>query len=132
MIAHIANLANTNLVLDVCGSTTNPGASLILYKFHGDLNQQFEIRDNQILVVRSNLALEVSGGLKSGNKVIQNTPSDSEAQKFYLMSDGTIQTSNGLCLDVEGGKMKPNTQIIVTTPNGSNHQKFRLFTRKKL
>ena len=130
MIAHISSVAKTNLVFDVCGNTVDEGAELILYDFHGDLNQQFEIREDHIFVVRSNLALEVENKLVPGSRVIQKYPSDKDEQKFYFMSDGTIRTKNGLCLDIENQKVKSKSRIIISKPDNSNRQKFRLFTRQ--
>ena len=126
MICCIVNELNKKMTLDICCNSKSPGASLILYRFHGGANQQFEFREDNIICVNSNLVLEVSGNLSPGSRIVQAKPNGSDKQKFFYKKDGTIQTINGLCFESEHVRTATQGDIILQEPNGCDSQKFRL------
>ena len=128
MICCFVNKLNDKMALDVYGESTKPGTGLIIHDFHGNPNQQFEIRENNIICVHSNLVLDVSGELKPGSSVIQAEPNGSDSQKFFLKGDGTIQTINGLCLESSTPRTANRGQVVIQEPNWCDSQKFRCIT----
>ena len=130
MECFIVSEANPNLALDVQGGSRDHGANVIIWDFHGQDNQKWIIRGNEITSVNSGKVMDIQGGEKKGAKIIQWEANNGPNQKWYFHQDGTIRSQNGLCLDICGGKIQKGTNIIAWENNNGINQKWRLVTRK--
>jgi hypothetical protein len=124
---------NPNLVLDINGGSKDQGAKLIVWDFKhsGNENQRFRINDQGFITsVHSGLVLDVEGGSKQGNHIIQWPAHGGENQRWRLHKDGTIRLEgHDLCIDIKGGSKDHGAELIAWPHNGGTNQKWRLFTK---
>lgn len=89
----IRNLLNNN-VLDVEGASSTEYTPIITYKYHGNLNQVWRLRNynNESNVyyienLKSGLVLEIEGGIDAdGMRIVQNKPFGNLNQ-LWIMSE---------------------------------------------
>lgn len=137
----------SGLCVDLWGVESGNGKPLRLGGCHNGANQKWKVAANvpgdtdtfsraQLANVRSQCADEASGKLTRGGKVILWTCNGSGAardrQLWTHNARGQIQTTNGLCLDVESGKTKPKRlePIIIWSCNSSGSSLARQLWRR--
>jgi hypothetical protein len=127
----ISSEANPDLVLDIEGGKKDKGAKLIIWKHHGNTNQQFKISpDGFITSAHSGLVLDVEGGVKKGANIIQWPAHGGPNQKWYFHKDGTIRLEgSNLVLDINGGKIEQGTNVIAWDSHGGINQKWRVVNK---
>ena len=124
-------------VLDVPGSSTTPGQSLIQYAAQGSANQKWQLAQLggglfNLVNVNSGLLVDVDGGTTAaGAAIIQWTDADSSNQQWTLTaaSDGYVKLVNvrsGLLLSVAGGSLANAAGIVQEPDSGSGSQQWLL------
>jgi hypothetical protein len=132
--------AHSHAALDVSGASTDPGAQVIQWPWHGAANQRFladPLDDGTFRLVaeHSGLVLDVAGAsTAAGALVVQSTWNSNANQRFRLerQTDGTyriVAKHSGLALDVEGASVGNGARLIQWPWHGGNNQRFRLLTR---
>jgi len=121
---------HNGMVLDVEGGSSKQGAKLIVWPFHGGLNQRFRF-DNMgfITSVISGLVLDVEGGPIKGKNIIQWQAHGNANQKWKLTKHGTITLEGkDLVLDIRGASKKQGAEICAWPAHGNSNQRWRLVT----
>lgn len=123
--------------LDVEGASTDNGARLIQWPFHGGDNQIFDVRKDgnsvfQLRAVHSNKCIDIEGAsMDDGARVIQWPCHGGDNQRFLLarLRDGSyliIARHSGKCLDVAGASKKNGAPLIQYRCHGGKNQRFYL------
>jgi uncharacterized repeat protein (TIGR02543 family) len=122
--------------LDIEGASTNDGARMLLWDFHGGANQQFILHYVQntgyytITNVNSGKSVDVFGGsVAQGTQIIQWPLHGKLNQQWALepVGNGTYRitgAANGLSLDVYGGNVGNNGRIISWPYHGGANQRW--------
>lgn len=133
----ISSKLNTNMVMDVQGSSKADGANIQLYISNNTNAQKFDIKyvgDGlySISNVNSKKMLDIKNNLsKNGTNIQQYTNNSSYAQKWIIKPTGDgyytfVSPVSNKVIDVAGGQAKNGTNIQLYRCNGSNAQKFKL------
>eukprot|EP01100_Stratorugosa_tubuloviscum_P006633 TRINITY_DN283_c0_g1_i1.p1 TRINITY_DN283_c0_g1~~TRINITY_DN283_c0_g1_i1.p1 ORF type:complete len:135 (+),score=53.96 TRINITY_DN283_c0_g1_i1:135-539(+) len=119
---------NPNLVLDIEGGSNSASAKLIVWSYHGGDNQKFRFTPEGFLQnKKSNLVLDVCGGLNQGANIIQYGPHGGANQKWRASRDGTISLQSGqFVLDINGGSRDQGAHVIAWSRHGNSNQKWRI------
>lgn len=127
---------SADMVMEAFGCEFKDCTNIQLYEYHDGDNQKFDVycvRNGwyKIVLAHSDLAVDVSGGVKGSNVNVQlYTYNGSDAQLWRFIDAGNgyyyIQNKLGYYLDVCGGVCKNETNIIVYSKNRSDNQKWKL------
>ena len=129
MECYICSEANPNLCLTVSGDSKKTEARIILDEISGKPGQLWKIEGATITSVLSGYDLDIYGGARSGHDLIQfERRENQDNQKFYFHSDGSIRLMNGMCLDINQGKIRKGTKIIAYAFHNQKNQKWRIVT----
>ncbi len=131
---------HSNLALDVSGTSTEQGAQIIQWPWHGGRNQQFladPLDDGtfRLIAEDSGLVLDVTGAsVDPGAKIIQWSWHGGANQRFQLerQVDSTyriVAKHSGLVLDVKGASVGNGAEITQWPWHGGNNQRFRILSR---
>jgi len=125
---HFFIVSETGKVLDIQGGSKQQGAKLILWPFHGGLNQQFKFDEHGFITsVHSGLVLDVETGAKQGNHIIQFPKHGGENQLWRIHRDGTIRLeNNNLVVDIQNGSTADGAALIAWPHHGQTNQRFRI------
>jgi len=126
-----------DLVLDVEGGNTSPGAHVILWPKKGRHEAQNQLwrftPDGYIESAQTGLVLDVKGGGGPGTHIIvwnKKPGSDAANQRWNFDSGrGIIVGQNGVVFDIEGGNRNQGTKLCIWHAKGQheNHnQRWRL------
>ena len=135
-IVTLYSALSSSKVVDVSSGSMSNGANVQLYSANGSLAQKWNVvrvGDNiyTLQSVRSGMNLAVSG-----DNVIQQSPSDSDAQKWMpSISKGQTVLKNiltGKVLDVESASTANGANIQTYSSNGTNAQLFDVKTASLL
>lgn len=125
MICTIHCLGNLKLTIQTKDNVMDEGVNLVYNFTNNKVEEQFILKDNFIINVSSNLAIEVNGDLSPGSELILANIQDSEKQKFYFHQDGSIRTKNGLCIGIP--KSTPtNSPLQLQNPKADAYQVWRI------
>jgi hypothetical protein len=125
--------------LDIYGGSTKPGATMLLWDFHGRSNQQFVLDYIEstgyytITLSHTGQSIDVYGSsTKAGAQVIQWTLHGRFNQQWDISLDPVSgnyflrSATTGLSLDVYGGNTQGNGQIITWSHHGRVNQQWQL------
>ena len=127
MNCFICSVENPEFFWTVTDSKTI-GSNIVLQKFTGNPEQQFQIFTNYIIAGCSGLSIDLSGGVKEGAALIQWDFHGKANQIFHTTPDQNIRCQN---INIGANAIAANEKLIAMKPNGkNNHQKWRFVTRK--
>jgi len=126
-----------DLVLDVDGGSTSPGAHVILWPkkgHHDSKNQLWRFTaDGFIESAQTGLVLDIKGGGGAGSHIIvwnKKAPHEAHNQRWtFNNAAGTIIGKEGVVLDIEGGNRNQGTKLCVwhaKRQHENNNQRWRL------
>ena len=129
--------ANSGLVLDVPGLSTQPGTKIQQWTKNGGRNQLWTIRAKgagtyEIVSVNSGLVLDVPAlSTQPGAQIQQWTENGGRNQLWAIRAKGPgtyeiVSVNSGLVLDVPGLSTTPGTLIQQWTDNGGANQQWTL------
>ena len=132
----IESALNSNMVLDISGSSRNNEANLQLWDSNGTNAQKFHVFYvneglYELAPMCSGKRVDVDhSGKENRTNVWQWEANGTDAQKWYIKPVGNgyyniISKCNGLCLDVHGAQTRSGTNIWTFVRNGTNAQKFK-------
>jgi len=116
-------LGMTGRCLDAAGGSAAPGTPVILWPCHGGANQQWTLRDGQIVGI-GGMCLDGQSAA-SGSPVILAACTGTPAQRWVLR-DRQIVGIGGLCLDVKGGRPINGTPIVLWSCHGGANQRWSM------
>jgi len=123
-------------VIDVESGSTDDGANIIQWSWHGGDNQQWlfvEVEPGyyKIVAKHSGKVMDVANGsTEDGANVLQWTYHGGDNQRWQLVStaDGYYQIIcklSGKAIDIAGGSTDDGANVIQWSPHGGDNQKFR-------
>ncbi len=128
---------NSSMLLDVTGSSTTAGASVIQWTNNGGANQQWtlvSVSSGYFNIVNKNsgMLLDVtSSSTTAGANIIQETSTGGANQQWSLVavSGGyynIVNKNSGLLLDVNGASTTAGAKVIQWTSTGGANQQWVL------
>lgn len=111
------------LRLDVKGNG-GKGTPVIVWPRNGKMNQQWSYNGREIRTA-SGLCLDVKGRGGKGTQLIVWPCNGQSNQSWDWVADGTIQSGNGMCMDVAGGKAVQGANVIIWPCHGRANQQWR-------
>jgi hypothetical protein len=129
--------ANSGLVVDVPGFSTEDSVRIIQYADNGGANQKWRLQYDgagyfKIVNVNSNKLMDVtSGSTADGAGIIQYSDNGGANQRWLPIDSGggryEIRSKlSGKTLDVEGASLNGGANLIQMTASGGNSQKWAL------
>ena len=126
MNCFICSVGNPELFWTV-ENKAEKGSGIVLRKFNGSPEQQFQVFAKYIITGCSGLAIDYSGGAKEGAKVIQWDFHGNSNQQFQLTKEGYIRADNFV---VGVNDLQENQSLNATKAAKKPTQMWRLVTRK--
>jgi C1A family cysteine protease len=137
-VVTISSAINSNQNLDISGSSTSNGGSLIVFQNTNLANQRFRLTKDvdgwyTITNVNSGLVLEVSGSNPASSLQVTQWAlhgKDNQKWAFSKNSDGSYtiipKIGVGYCLDISGGIPNNSTKVILYPNKNQQNQKFKV------
>jgi hypothetical protein len=129
--------ANSGLVADIPGFSTEDGARIMQYADNGGANQKWSLNYDgagsfKIVNLNSNKLMDlVSGSTADGAEIIQYGDNGGTNQRWLLIDRGSgryeIKSKlSGKLLDVEGATLNSGANLVQMAESGGNSQKWAL------
>jgi Ricin-type beta-trefoil lectin domain-like/Glycosyl hydrolases family 43 len=129
--------ANSRLVADVPGFSTEDGTRIMQYADNGGANQKWRLNYDgagyfKIVNVNSNKLMDVvSGSTADGAETIQYSDNGGANQRWLVIDRGSgryeIKSKlSGKLLDVEGATLNSGANLVQMAGSGGNSQKWSL------
>ena len=137
---YIVSWANNDLVLGIKRNSTESGAEVVLQGYHSGSRSQLwtkEIRYQGgwfvLKNVNSGLVLDISGGEKSGHKLIQYWENRGSNQVWnYYQYDHTLRSYyKELCVDVSRANIVDGAKMIAYRHHGGSNQGWDLVEQEE-
>jgi len=116
--------------LDVEGGSSEQGAKVITWDFHGGKNQQWSYRNGMIVSKSNGLVLDITGARETGEIIVWSEHGGNN-QKWHFDEDFTIRSELGIVLDVKHRSMESGANLIAFPKHGDDNQKFRIVPVEK-
>lgn len=123
--------AMTSLYFDVEGGSTNDGAYVVGWSYHGGNNQLFNFISYGSgvyrIIARNSAKCIQPQNTSQGARLVQKKCTGSNIEKWILYSGYVLKNSQtGYVVDLAGGSSNLGTWIVQWSSHGGNNQKWSL------
>ena len=109
--------------LDAAGGSAALGTPIVLWPCHGGPNQQWSLRNGQIIGIGGRCLDGQSAA--PGSPIVLAACTDAASQR-WLLRIGQIIGIGGLCMDVKGGRPFNGAPIILWSCHGGANQRWSM------